>query len=60
MRLLPPAVRAIGWTSFLTDRRHPAVVHGAGLAFAATAALAVAACGLLAGVTRVTGSRTAG
>lgn len=34
--------------------------HGAGLAFAATATLAVAACGLLAGVARVTGSRTAG
>jgi MFS family permease len=34
--------------------------HGAGLAFAATAAMTVAACGLLAAVTRVTGSRTAG
>jgi len=34
--------------------------HGAGLAFAATAALTVAACGLLAGVACVTGSRTAG
>jgi MFS family permease len=34
--------------------------HGAGLAFAATAALALAACGLLAGVGRLTDSRTAG